>query len=57
MDVVVIGAGLSGLTAAATLIGSGVHVTVLEASTQIGGRIRAVRDPNSDQAIAAPQPR
>lgn len=52
MDVVVIGAGLSGLTAAATLIGSGVNVTVLEASTQIGGRIRAVRDPNSDQAIA-----
>ena len=52
MDVVVIGGGLSGLTAAATLIEAGMPVTVLEANAQIGGRIRAVRDSNSDQALA-----
>ena len=52
MDVVVIGAGLSGLTAAAVLREAGASVQLLEADAQIGGRIRALRDPTSDHAVA-----
>ncbi len=52
MDIVVIGAGLSGLTAAAILCDAGAKVQVLEASTHIGGRIRALRDPVSQHALA-----
>ena len=52
MDVVVIGAGLSGLTAAATLRDAGASVLLIEADTHIGGRIRALRDPVSNRAIA-----
>ena len=39
-DVVVIGAGLAGLAAARELSIHGAHVTVLEASDQVGGRVR-----------------
>ena len=52
MDIVVIGAGLSGLTAAATLRNAGANVQILEADTHLGGRIRALRDPISQRAIA-----
>ena len=52
MDVVIIGAGLSGLTAAATLHEAGISVQVLEADAQIGGRIRSVRDSDGTQAVA-----
>ena len=52
MDVVIIGAGLSGLTAAATLHEAGIRVQVLEADAQIGGRIRSVRDSDGTQAVA-----
>ncbi|MZE80690.1 FAD-dependent oxidoreductase, partial [Streptomyces sp. SID5475] len=38
-DVVVVGAGLAGLTAAARLSRAGLEVTVLEASPRIGGRM------------------
>lgn len=38
-DVVVIGAGISGLAAAATLADSGLKVTILEARDRIGGRV------------------
>ena len=39
-DVVVIGAGLAGLTAARTLTAAGLDVAVLEASDGVGGRVR-----------------
>ncbi len=43
--VIVVGAGLAGLVAAYDLERTGWTVTVLEASTRIGGRIRTVREP------------
>lgn len=52
MDIVVIGAGLSGLTAAAILSQAGAKVQVLEADAHIGGRIRACRDPVNQNALA-----
>ena len=42
-DVVVIGAGMAGLTAARTLAEAGRRVTVLEAAPRIGGRIFTTR--------------
>ena len=46
--VVVIGAGISGLVAASTLIQKGANVIILEAKNYIGGRIR------TDQSLGAP---
>lgn len=43
-DVIVIGAGLAGLNAALHLQDGGAHVTVLEASNRVGGRIHSRRD-------------
>jgi monoamine oxidase len=48
-DVIVIGAGLSGLTTAKDLIRNGRHVLVLEATDRIGGR--AVTDTSFDVPI------
>lgn len=42
-DVVVVGAGLAGLTAAVGLSDAGLEVTVLEASDGVGGRMRTDR--------------
>ena len=44
-DVVVIGAGLAGLHAAATLETVGLRVLVLEAQRRVGGRIHSMRQP------------
>ncbi|MGA8743024.1 MAG: NAD(P)/FAD-dependent oxidoreductase [Terracidiphilus sp.] len=42
--ILVIGAGMAGLTAARTLADAGRHVLVLEARDRVGGRIRTLRD-------------
>jgi len=43
-DVVVIGAGIAGVTAARALAEAGLQVTVIEARDRIGGRIHSIRD-------------
>ncbi|HUF51055.1 MAG TPA: FAD-dependent oxidoreductase [Longimicrobiales bacterium] len=45
-DVVIVGAGLTGLTAAYRLSAAGVDVLVLEASPRPGGRVQTVRWPD-----------
>jgi len=50
-DVMVIGAGVAGLSAAAALGQAGLAVTVLEARERVGGRIFTVRDPKCDVPV------
>ena len=45
-DVVVIGAGISGLAAARLLTDHGLNVIVLEARERVGGRTYTIRDPS-----------
>ncbi len=51
-DVIIIGSGLAGLTAACVLTESGRTVTVLEGSRYAGGRIRTVTDIATGRALA-----
>ncbi len=50
-DVVVIGAGFAGLSAAAALAAQGARVAVVEARPRLGGRATAYRDPATGEPI------
>jgi monoamine oxidase len=51
-DVVVIGAGIAGLTAAYRLVQAGVKVRLFEAQNRIGGRILSLRNHFADGQVA-----
>ena len=51
-DVVIVGAGLSGLTAAVCLKSAGLRLCVLEGAERIGGRIQAVSANDTGEQIA-----
>ena len=50
-DVIVIGAGVAGLSAATALAESGARVLVLEARPGLGGRATAFRDPETGERV------
>ncbi len=50
-DVLVIGAGVAGLRAAAHLAGRGAHVIVLESKAVLGGRASAFSDPQTGERV------
>jgi monoamine oxidase len=50
--VIIVGAGLAGLSAAYELAKAGHDVTILEARTRVGGRVQTVREPFSDGMYA-----
>ncbi len=56
VDVIVVGAGLSGLVAAYELVRAGHDVQVLEASNKTGGRAQTLREPFDDGLIAETGP-
>ena len=51
-SVIVVGAGLAGLTAAFELMEAGFPVTVLEARDRVGGRVWTIRDPFLNGQVA-----
>src|SRR6516164_4642326 len=50
-DVIVIGAGFAGLSAAVRLVESGVRVLVLEARSRLGGRATAFADRETGELV------
>ena len=50
-DVLIIGAGIAGLTAAKALAGNGLTVQLIEARDYIGGRLKTLRAANDTSAI------
>ena len=50
-DVIVVGSGLAGLSAAVALAGAGARVTVLERRPYIGGRAYSYEHPALDETI------
>ena len=50
-QVVIVGAGLAGLAAAAALAARGVSVTVLESRPRLGGRASSILDRETGQTI------
>ena len=50
-DVLIIGAGVAGLAAAAKLSQAGKHVLVLEARERIGGRVLTIHPRNLEVAV------
>lgn len=50
-DVLIIGAGVAGLAAAATLSQAGMRTLVLEARDRIGGRVLTIHQPNLDVVV------
>ena len=56
VDVIVVGAGLSGLVAAYELVRAGHDVRVLEARDAAGGRVQTLREPFDDGLIAETGP-
>ena len=51
-DVIIVGAGLAGLTAATQLQAHGRRVLLLDGADRVGGRIRTVTDPVTGRALA-----
>jgi len=51
-DVIVVGAGLSGLACASLLCQAGLEVVVLEAGDRVGGRIHSVKSSQTGQYLA-----
>ena len=50
-DVIIVGAGAAGITAAILMAKTGLSVRILEARTRIGGRMLTIKDPATEAAI------